>query len=147
MRSDSAYVRSRSAPSTPPPPVVRREPDMGKHLTLLAALHLATAAVLLAIALFVFVVVTASGLVSRDPDAIAITTVVGISVATFLTLLALPGLVAGWGLLKRRWWSRILAMIVGAMNLLNIPFGTALGIYTIWVLMQDDAVARLEDGG
>lgn len=142
-----AEEATRAGPSATPPRVARRGPDMEKHVTLLAALHLATAAVLLAIALFVFVTVTAGGLVSRDPDAMAITTLVGVSVATFLSLLALPGLAAGWGLLKRRRWSRILALIVGAMNLLNVPFGTALGVYTIWVLMQDEAVAILEDRG
>lgn len=125
----------------------RRGPDMEKHVTLLGALHLAAGAVLLAVALFMFVAVAGGGLISRDPDAIAITTLVGITVATFLSFLALPGLAAGWGLLKRRWWSRILALIIGAVNLLNVPFGTALGVYTIWVLMQDETVVLLESEG
>lgn len=144
MADAQERVPAAGRPATPPR-IERPRPDMEKHLVLLAALHLASGVVLLAVAVFVFVVVPGGGLVSRDPDAIAITTLVGISVATFLSLLALPGLAAGWGLLKRRRWSRVVALVVGAVNLMNVPFGTALGVYTIWVLMQDEAVALLDE--
>jgi hypothetical protein len=45
------------------------------------------------------------------------------------------GLVAGWGLLERRPWARMLTLILGCINLIKLPFGTALGIYTLWVLL------------
>lgn len=45
------------------------------------------------------------------------------------------GIVAGWGLLDRQPWSRRLALVLGFVNLIHIPFGTALGIYTLWVLL------------
>lgn len=45
------------------------------------------------------------------------------------------GIVAGWGLLDRQPWSRGLALVLGFVNLIHIPFGTALGIYTLWVLL------------
>jgi hypothetical protein len=48
---------------------------------------------------------------------------------------ALAGLIAGWGLLERAHWSRILALVVGAIALVSPPLGTALGIYTLWVLL------------
>lgn len=44
------------------------------------------------------------------------------------------GLVAGWGLLQREPWGRTLAIVLGCVSLIDIPFGTALGIYTLWVL-------------
>jgi hypothetical protein len=44
-------------------------------------------------------------------------------------------LVAGWGLLERRPWGRILAIVVAFLSLLKIPFGTALGIWTLATLM------------
>jgi len=43
-------------------------------------------------------------------------------------------------LLKRFSWARILVLVLGALNLLNVPFGTALGIYTFWVLLDDQSV-------
>ena len=45
------------------------------------------------------------------------------------------GLVAGWGLLQREPWARTLAIVMGCVHLLNVPFGTALGVYTLWVLL------------
>jgi len=38
-------------------------------------------------------------------------------------------------LLQRQEWARIVTLVVGFIALLNLPFGTALGIYTIWVLL------------
>jgi hypothetical protein len=45
------------------------------------------------------------------------------------------GLLAGWGLLDRQPWARTLALVLGCFSLLDIPFGTAVGIYTLWVLL------------
>jgi hypothetical protein len=48
---------------------------------------------------------------------------------------AAVGLVAGWGLLDRQPWARTLAIVLACFSLLDMPFGTALGIYTLWVLL------------
>ena len=48
---------------------------------------------------------------------------------------AVIGIVAGWGLLERQPWARTLAIVLGCFSLLDMPFGTALGIYTLWVLL------------
>ena len=48
---------------------------------------------------------------------------------------AAVGFFAGWGLLQRQEWARTLALVVGFVALLNVPLGTALGIYTLWVLL------------
>ena len=45
------------------------------------------------------------------------------------------GFFAGWGLLQREAWARTVALVVGFVALLNVPLGTALGIYTLWVLL------------
>ena len=45
------------------------------------------------------------------------------------------GFIAGWGLLQRESWARVLTLIVGFLSLFNIPLGTVLGIYTLWVLL------------
>jgi hypothetical protein len=46
------------------------------------------------------------------------------------------GIVAGWGLLERQSWARTLAIVLACFALLLfMPFGTALGIYTLWVLL------------
>jgi hypothetical protein len=49
---------------------------------------------------------------------------------------AAAGFIAGWGLLQHESWGRLLALILGFIALFtNIPIGTALGIYTLWVLL------------
>ncbi|MGC9949050.1 MAG: zinc ribbon domain-containing protein [Bryobacteraceae bacterium] len=45
------------------------------------------------------------------------------------------GLITGWGLLQREPWARTLAIVMACLNMVNMPFGTALGIYTLWVLL------------
>ena len=48
---------------------------------------------------------------------------------------AILGIVTGWGLLERRPWARMLAIVIGCIFLVDMPFGTALGISTLWVLL------------
>jgi hypothetical protein len=48
---------------------------------------------------------------------------------------AAAGLFAGWGLLQREPWARVVALVLGFLSLFNVPIGTALGIYTLWVLL------------
>jgi hypothetical protein len=48
---------------------------------------------------------------------------------------AAAGFIAGWGLLQREPWARVVTLVVGFISLFNIPLGTALGIYTLWVLL------------
>lgn len=49
----------------------------------------------------------------------------------------IPTLIAGIGLLTKKSWALMFALIVGCINLLSFPFGTALGAYTIWVYTED----------
>jgi hypothetical protein len=56
-------------------------------------------------------------------------------IGIFLLCGAAIGLLAGWGLLEGQAWARMLAIVLAFLNLLHIPFGTALGIYTLWVLL------------
>jgi len=56
-------------------------------------------------------------------------------------LLIMGGLsiLAGVALLQSESWARILAIVLGILELVSIPFGTALGIYTLWVLLPADS--------
>jgi hypothetical protein len=49
------------------------------------------------------------------------------------------GIAIGCGLLARQPWARMLAIIFGAFSLIDIPFGTAIGIYTLWVLLPAES--------
>jgi hypothetical protein len=60
-------------------------------------------------------------------------------IACFILLKGGVSLIAGFGLLERQSWGRPLALVMAFIALLNVPFGTALGVYTLWVLMSPQA--------
>ena len=119
---------------------------MQKHVTLLGALFIAYHVMGLIAGIVIMTVLPALGCLSHDVEAMTILSALGIGVGVFLIVLSIPGLVAGIGLLRNKRWSRILALIVGAFDLLDIPFGTALGVYCFWVLLQDDTMQVFEQG-
>lgn len=61
------------------------------------------------------------------------------TVSVFILIKAALGISAGWGLLQHRDWARVLSIVLAIFSLFNLPFGTALGIYTLWVLLARDA--------
>jgi hypothetical protein len=54
-------------------------------------------------------------------------------------LLFIPALVAGYGLVKRKSWARTAGIVTAILVALNIPFGTALAIYSLWFLLGKGA--------
>ena len=117
---------------------------MEQHVTVLGVLHIAWGAVGILAALVVFTLVVGGGMLSYDREAMAITSIVGTSIAICVIIPALPGLIGGIGVLGYRQWARITLLVVGVVNLLVIPFGTILGVYTIWVLMNERAKTLFE---
>ncbi len=61
-----------------------------------------------------------------------------------LSGLSIAGLIAGGGLLARSPWARTLTIVLGCIILIRIPIGTALGIYTLWVLAPQAASAEYQ---
>ena len=55
-------------------------------------------------------------------------------VALITIIMGGAAILTGYALLTRKPWARVLAIVVGILALIKIPFGTALGIYTLWVL-------------
>ena len=56
-----------------------------------------------------------------------------------MTVLAIPHLVAGLGLMYLKPWARPFGMVLSTFSLLNVPLGTAVGLYGLWVLMSPEA--------
>lgn len=113
--------------------------SMDKHVTILSILYIGINAFFLLAAAAVFMFLVAGGLLSGESEVIFYTWGVTVVIAGFLALVSIPGIIGGVGLVKRIGWARILVLVLGFLNLVNFPLGTILGIYTIWVLMQDEA--------
>jgi hypothetical protein len=107
------------------------------HLTILAVLYLLTSVGELLVALTVFGVTAGAGFIAEGPAALLVP-ILGSLVGVFFLILAVPGLALAYGLLKARPWAWILALILGVLNLFNVPIGTILGIYTLYVLTRTE---------
>jgi hypothetical protein len=71
----------------------------------------------------------------------------GITAAAFTALAVIAIL---WGLAhvfvgiplrRRRHWSRLAALMLGSVDLLLLPYGTALGVYALWALLSEQGKA------
>src|SRR5262245_62305000 len=85
---------------------------------------------------------------SGDPDAaiaLPIIGMTGMALVTFMLAVSLPGLITGFGLLRLKSWARILGIVLCAINLINIPLGTLMGAYGLWVLLNSET-ERLFNG-
>lgn len=113
--------------------------DLQQHLTILGWLYVVGHAIFLVIGAFVFLLLVGLAPVTGEPEPMWVLTLVGTTVGLLMAALGLPGLLAGWGLLTRKPWARVLAIVVGILSLVNFPIGTAIGLYTLWVLTQPTA--------
>lgn len=62
--------------------------------------------------------------------------------AGLLGIVSIPSIIAGWGLSRKKAWSRILTIIIAILSLPHIPIGTAIGVYAL-VIMFNDETARV----
>jgi hypothetical protein len=125
------------------------EPQMKQHVSILGILYIVFGALGILAALSLLLIFGgAAGIIrmvgSSDPDAavaVPILGVLGIVLFFLVVVLSVPGLIVGIGLVKFRSWGRIGGLVLSALNLLNFPFGTALGAYGLWVLLSKETEA------
>lgn len=113
---------------------------MKTHQQIVAVLHIACGVLSLIVAFIVFASLGMAGgiVVSQgETQAAGILGIVALILGGFLVVLALPGIIGGWALYAERSWARPVVLVLGVLHLANIPFGTALGIYTLWALLYD----------
>jgi len=125
---------------------------MTTHVKVLGVLYIALSAIGLMCALFLMLALgTASSIVGLNADpsdaavALPIIGIAGSALVIFLLALSLPGLIVGVGLLRLAPWARIAGMVLAILHLINIPLGTAIGIYALWVLFNKDTERLFAD--
>ena len=111
-----------------------------KQITILGFLHIARGGLVLVIGFVGFVFLAGIGVFTGDRTALGVLSIIGTLAVIFMGFLAIPSILAGIGLLNRKEWGRILALAVGFVSLIDFPFGTALGVYTIWLLFDNEAM-------
>jgi len=110
---------------------------MEKHIAVVAVLNIVFGIIGIVVGIIALAAISGGGVISGDPTAMKITGIVGLAAGVFFFLTSVPGVIGGIGLLKRRGWARIFVMIIAVLGLMNIPIGTAIGIYTLWVLLNE----------
>lgn len=124
---------------------------MRDHVRILAILNIIFGSLGLLVGIGLFFMFGGIGVVasvSGEPDAaiaLPILGAVGGLIFMILVVMSAPQIIGGIGLLKKQSWARILMIVLSALGLLNIPIGTAMGIYGLWVLLSDET-ARLFSG-
>ena len=112
---------------------------MQQHITILGWLYIVFGGLSLLAAGFVLLVMGGVGLITGDARQAALLSGIGLFIAVIIAVLSVPGIIAGWGLLTHKSWSRLLAIVLGALNILSFPVGTLVGVYAIWVLTQSES--------
>jgi len=133
---------------------------MEKHIQVVGILNITYRAMLL-LASFILVAIAAcfgrfmemlmrmGELNARDIpyEILDIIPVVLVVVAIAMFVVSVAGIVAGIGVLRKRPWGRVLMLVISFINLLRIPLGTALGAYSIWVLLNDETIRLFKTPG
>lgn len=114
---------------------------MKKHVLVVGAVHigLGILGLIVALALLFFLSVL-KGFVENEDIGRMVLGFLSINIPLLIGVIATLRLIGGIGLFSYRPWSRMLVIVVAALGCLNIPIGTLLGVYSIWVLLQDETI-------
>jgi len=127
---------------------------MTRHIDLLAvfyqmwgALALVAGAAVLVLAIGALTIVTSAERAALGPDVAASLT------AGFFFLCAAGALAwggihlwTGFSLRSHKAWARLVGLALAVLNLFFLPVGTALAVYTFWVLLSNEARRIFEPG-
>ncbi|GAB1454285.1 hypothetical protein MASR2M47_43410 [Draconibacterium sp.] len=118
---------------------------MEKHINVVAALQIGFSILGLIVGGVLFTLFVLLGSFIGEPDAQIVFAIIAKVVMVVLLILSIPGIIAGIGLLKRKEWARILTLILSVLSLVNFPIGTALGIYSIWAMVQPEIIEQFKN--
>ena len=114
---------------------------MEKHINLIGTLHIILSILGLVGAFMIYFTLRVIVSFSDNDDTNIILAIIANIVSIALLTLSIPGLIGGIGLIKRKNWARILILVLSILNLFNFPFGTALGIYSLWAMVQPEIIS------
>lgn len=115
---------------------------MERHINVVAALRIGMSIMGIVLGIFVCVILYFAGDLSGNQQAQFILSIIAKVLVGIVVLLSIPGIIAGIGLFRRKEWARILTLVISVIDLVNFPIGTAVGVYSIWALVQPDVVAQ-----
>ena len=118
---------------------------MERHINVVAALQIGYSILGLLIGTVVFILFYFIGDFVDEQEAKIVLPIIANVVITIVVILSIPGIIAGIGLFKRKEWARILTLVISVLHLLSFPLGTAVGVYSIWALVQPENVEAFKE--
>lgn len=118
---------------------------MEKHINIVAALQIGLSIFNLMIALVIFTVLKLVGGFVDEQNANTILSLIADILAFLFIVISIPGIIAGLGLYKRKEWARLLSLVLSIFEVFSFPIGTAIGIYSIWALVQPETVSAFNN--
>jgi hypothetical protein len=88
-----------------------------------------------------------SGLVNAFDNLSSVLGPIVVGILFLNILLAAPMVMTGMGLLRAQGWARTMGMVVCALAIINIPLGSMLGGYGLWVLTSLEIEPLFENRG
>jgi hypothetical protein len=126
---------------------------MEKHVTLVGILNIVYRSLAIIGALILFALAFGFGylmeFISRfdhngmheiPSEVLNIVPIILTFVGVLIMIFSIAGIIGAVGVLKKKEWGRITLLIVSFFSLLSIPLGTILGVYSIWVLLNDETI-------
>jgi hypothetical protein len=110
---------------------------MDRHVKIAGWLWIVNGVLTILMAIAGLIIVNLAGSISNPRDSMLI----NLGSLCFFLPGIIAAFVAGFGLLKTKAWSRILAIILSILNLILFPTGTAVGVYTLWVMLNTETKA------
>jgi hypothetical protein len=77
--------------------------------------------------------------------AAGLTAVLFTTLAILAILWGTAHITVGIPLRRHRSWARVMALLLASVDLLLLPYGTALGIYTLWLLLSEKGKGLFEE--
>jgi hypothetical protein len=90
----------------------------------------------------------AFGLARTEPNGppLVFMFVMWLFVAAMYAAMTIPSLIAGYGLLKRRKWAKTASVIAGVFAAMHFPVGSAVCVYTFWLVFSEPGRAIFDRG-
>ena len=111
---------------------------MKQQVNILGWTYIVLGALGILLAIVLAVLLVGIGIISGDQTANNVLMVIAVIVGGISALLSIPGVIAGIGLLNLKPWARVLTIILGVLNLPGFPVGTLLGVYSLYVMLDDE---------
>lgn len=111
--------------------------NLTRRIDLVGYLHIGYGALLILIAAVMLLTMTVGVIVLPSVASWLAGTGASITAALLLAGVGLPSMIGGVLLIRRASLARALLIIVSVVDLFSFPLGTALGAYSLWILLKE----------